>query len=92
MVALLAGLSVAFCGVIGFVGLIAPHLARALVGADLRALLPISMLLGASLMLVADTLARTLVIPAEIPVGIFTAFLGGPFLMLLLRSKRHRVG
>lgn len=92
MVALLSGLSVAFCGVIGFVGLIAPHLARALVGADLRKLLPISMLLGALLMLVADTLARTIVIPAEIPVGIFTALLGGPFLMLLLRHKRHRVG
>lgn len=92
MVALLAGLSVAFCGVIGFIGLIAPHLARALVGADLRALLPISMLLGAVLMLVADTLARTIVIPAEVPVGIFTALLGGPFLMLLLHTKRHRVG
>jgi iron complex transport system permease protein len=92
MVALLAGLSVAFCGVIGFIGLIAPHLARALVGADLRALLPISMLFGALLMLVADTLARTIVIPAEVPVGIFTALLGGPFLMLLLHTKRHGVG
>jgi iron complex transport system permease protein len=92
MVALLAGLSVAFCGVIGFIGLIAPHLARALVGADMRALLPISMLLGALLMLTADTLARTIVIPAEIPVGIFTALLGGPFLMLLIHTKRHRVG
>lgn len=92
MVALLAGLSVAFCGVIGFIGLIAPHLARALVGADLRALLPISMLLGALLLLASDTLARTIVIPAEVPVGIFTALLGGPFLMLLVRSKRHRVG
>lgn len=92
MVALLAGLSVAFCGVIGFIGLIAPHLARALVGADLRTLLPISMLLGALMMLVADTLARTIVIPAEVPVGIFTALLGGPFLMLLLHTKRHRMG
>jgi iron complex transport system permease protein len=92
MVALLAGLSVAFCGVIGFIGLIAPHLARALIGADMRALLSLSMLLGAFLMLAADTLARTIVIPAEVPVGIFTALLGGPFLMLLLHSKRQRVG
>lgn len=92
MVALLSGLSVAFCGVIGFIGLIAPHLARAFVGADLRKLLPISMLLGAMLMLVADTFARTIVIPAEVPVGIFTALLGGPFLMLLLHAKHQRVG
>jgi len=92
LVALLAGLSVAFCGVIGFVGLIAPHLARILFGADQHILMPTSMVLGAILLLVADTLARTLVIPAEIPVGIFTALLGGPFLILLLRSSRFRTG
>lgn len=92
MVALLAGLSVAFCGVIGFIGLIAPHLARAIVGADMRALLPVSMLMGGLLLLAADTLARTMLIPAEVPVGIFTALLGGPFLMLLLHNKRQRVG
>lgn len=92
MVALLAGLSVAFCGVIGFVGLIAPHLARALIGADQRVLLPLSMLMGALLMLTADTIARTIVIPAEVPVGIFTALLGSPFLIVLLRARRHRIG
>jgi len=92
VVALLAGLSVAFCGVIGFVGLIAPHLARSFVGADQRMLLPLSMLAGGLLLLVADTMARTIVIPAEVPVGIFTALLGGPFLMLLLRTKRDRMG
>lgn len=92
LVALLAGLAVAFCGVIGFVGLIAPHLARSLVGSDQRALLPFSLLFGSLLMLAADTMARTVAIPAEIPVGIFTALLGGPFLMLLLRTKRHQVG
>lgn len=92
IVALLAGLSVAFCGVIGFVGLIAPHLARALVGSDQRALLPLSILFGILLMLAADTMARTVVIPAELPVGILTALLGGPFLMFLLRAKRHQFG
>lgn len=92
LIAILAGLSVAFCGVIGFVGLIAPHLARHVVGSDQRALLPFSMLSGALLMLAADTMARTVVIPAEVPVGIFTALLGGPFLMVLLRAKRHLVG
>jgi len=92
MVALLAGLSVAFCGVIGFIGLIAPHLARAVIGADQRVLLPLSMLMGALLMLTADTIARTIVIPAEVPVGIFTALLGSPFLIVLLRTRRHRIG
>lgn len=92
LVALLAGLAVAFCGVIGFVGLIAPHLARTLVGSDQRVLLPFSLLFGALLMLVADTMARTVAIPAEVPVGIFTALLGGPFLILLLRTKRHQLG
>lgn len=92
LVALLAGLAVAFCGVIGFVGLIAPHLARTIVGSDQRVLAPFSVLFGALLMLAADTLARTVAIPAEIPVGIFTALLGGPFLIFLLRAKRHQVG
>lgn len=92
LVAMLAGIAVAFCGVIGFVGLIAPHLARALTGSDQRALVPLSLLFGALLMLAADTLARTVAIPAEIPVGIFTALLGGPFLIFLLRTKRHQVG
>jgi iron complex transport system permease protein len=78
--------------VIGFVGLIAPHLARALVGADQRVMLPLSMLMGALLMLTADTIARTIVIPAEVPVGIFTALLGSPFLMVLLRARLHRMG
>ena len=91
-VAMLTGLSVAFCGVIGFVGLIAPHLARALIGADQRILLPVSMFFGVLLMLVADTLGRTVVIPAEIPIGIFTALLGGPFLVVLLRVKRQQIG
>lgn len=92
LVALLSGLAVAFCGVIGFVGLIAPHLARSLVGADQRVLLPVSIGIGALLLLVADTFARTIVIPAEVPVGIFTALLGGPFMMMLLRAKHQGMG
>lgn len=87
LVALLCGLSVAWCGVIGFIGLMAPHLARTLVGADQRRLLPRSAALGAWLLLLADTLARTVVLPAEIPVGIFTALLGAPLFLLLLRRS-----
>ena len=71
-------------GIIGFVGLIAPHLARPLVGAGHARLIPASALVGALLLLLADGLARTIMPPVELPVGIFTALLGGPFFMVLL--------
>jgi iron complex transport system permease protein len=87
-VALLAGMAVAFCGMISFVGLIAPHLVRLWVGPDQRQVLPLAMLLGGLLLLVADTLARVAAAPAEIPVGIFTALVGGPFFFLLMRQAR----
>ena len=92
LVALLAGFAVAWCGMIGFIGLIAPHLVRMWVGADQRQVVPLSMLLGGLLLLLADSLARTVAIPAEIPVGIFTALLGSPFFLLLLRGARGRIG
>lgn len=92
LVAVLAGFSVAWCGMIGFIGLIAPHLVRIWAGADQRQVVPLSMLMGGLLLLVADTLARTVAIPAEIPVGIFTALLGSPFFLLLLRGARGRIG
>lgn len=89
-IALLSALAVSACGSIGFIGLMAPHLARQLVGPDLRRLMPCAMLTGALLLLLADTLARTLAVPAEIPVGIFSALLGAPcFLWLLRQSLRH---
>jgi iron complex transport system permease protein len=91
-VALLAGCAVAWCGMIGFIGLVAPHLVRTWAGADQRQVVPLSMLMGGLLLLLADTLARTVAIPAEIPVGIFTALLGSPFFLLLLRSTRSRIG
>lgn len=86
LVALLCGLSVAWCGVIGFIGLMAPHLARTLVGSDQRRLLPLSAGLGGALLLAADTVARTIALPAEIPVGIFTALLGAPLFLAMLRG------
>ncbi|RZI83970.1 MAG: iron ABC transporter permease [Rubrivivax sp.] len=92
LVALTCGAAVAWCGMIGFVGLLAPHLARQWIGPDQRTLLPQAMVLGAWLLLCADTLARTLAIPAEIPVGIFTALLGGPVLILMLRGLARRHG
>lgn len=91
-VALLAALAVAWCGLIGFIGLIAPHLVRSVVGADQRRVLPLSLVTGALLLLLADTVARTVAIPAEIPVGIFTALIGGPWFLLLLRGMARRQG
>ncbi len=78
--------AVAASGIIGFIGLIAPHLARNLVGAKHSILIPTSMLIGALLLLFSDALARTLMAPIELPVGIFTALLGGPFFLYLLRK------
>ena len=84
--ALLVGAAVAVSGVIGFIGLVIPHLLRMRIGADHRWLLPGSAMAGACLLLLADTLARTLVAPAEMPVGLLTSLIGGPyFLWLILR-------
>jgi iron complex transport system permease protein len=88
LVALTVGAVVALTGSIGFIGLIVPHLVRLMMGADHRTLYPLSALLGACLVLLADLFARTIVVPAELPIGIVTSFLGGPFfLWLLLRQK-----
>jgi iron complex transport system permease protein len=81
--------AVASSGIIGFVGLIAPHVARLLWGPVHATLLPTSMLLGALLLVLADTAARTLLAPIELPVGILTALLGAPFFLYLLRTRRE---
>jgi iron complex transport system permease protein len=87
LVSLLIGLVVAFSGPIGFVGLIVPHLSRMAFRTDHRLLLPIASLGGAIFLIAADTLARTIVSPGELPVGVVTAFMGAPFFILLLRKK-----
>lgn len=88
LVALAVGASVAFTGVIGFVGLIVPHLLRMGFGPDHRFLLPASAVGGATLLVAADALARTVVAPGELPIGVLTALVGGPFfLWLLLRGR-----
>ncbi len=79
------GAIVALCGVIGFIGLVAPHLARLLVGPDHRVLLPLAAMLGASLLVLGDLAARTLVRPAELPLGVLTALVGAPLFLWLLR-------
>ncbi len=84
---LLTALVVAFAGPIGFVGLIVPHAVRLVLGADNRLLLPASLVAGATFLLVADTIARNIIAPAEMPVGVITAVCGAPFFVYLLRSR-----
>ncbi|HOX38959.1 MAG TPA: iron ABC transporter permease [Candidatus Brocadiia bacterium] len=86
---LVTGAVVASCGLIGFVGLIVPHSARLAIGPDHRRLLPVSALAGACFLVLADAFARTLAAPNEIPIGVVTAFLGGPFFIFLLRSRKR---
>lgn len=89
--ALGVGASVAMAGVIGFLALLVPHLLRISVSADHKFLLPASGLFGASLLVLADLIARTVAIPAELPIGILTAFMGVPmFIMIILRSRKER--
>jgi iron complex transport system permease protein len=87
IVSLVIGLVVSFSGLIGFVGLIVPHLARMAFGSDHRLLLPVASLGGATFLIAADTLARLLISPSELPVGVITAFMGAPFFLYLLRVK-----
>ena len=85
--ALITGVMVAFSGIIGFVGLMIPHIARYLVGGSYTRVLPISLLLGAIFLIWADILARTLMAPEDMPIGIVTGLIGGVFFIILLRSK-----
>jgi iron complex transport system permease protein len=88
LVAAATGAAVSVSGVIGFVGIVVPHLLRLAIGPSHRLLLPSALLLGAALMLVADTFARTLAAPAELPIGIVTAVIGAPFFLYLLLRQR----
>ena len=86
--AALTAIAVSVSGVIGFVGLVVPHIARLLVGPGHRRMLPIALLGGAALMGIADLLSRTMVAPAEVPVGVVTTFVGAPLFVYLLRRRR----
>ncbi len=84
---LLTGVCVSFSGIIGFVGLLIPHMMRSLVGPDHLKLLPISLISGAGLLLCADTLTRA-ILPTEVPIGVLTALIGGPFFCYIFRKKQ----
>jgi iron complex transport system permease protein len=92
VVALTTGAAVAFAGIIGFVGLIVPHLIRLISGPDHRVLLPASALTGATLLVLTDLLSRTIVSPLELPIGVVTALLGAPFFLFLLLKTRWQNG
>jgi len=87
-VSLLTAAAVSACGIVGFVGLMAPHIVRLITGPDHRTLTPVAAVVGAVLVMGVDTLARTAAAPMELPVGAVLALLGGPFLLVLLRSRR----
>jgi len=88
---LITAAAVCFVGTIGFVGIIVPHAVRLVWGPDHRFLLPLTTFAGASLLILADTAARTILAPTEIPVGVVTAFFGAPFFLYLLRHKKRAV-
>ena len=87
LASLLTAFAVVQAGSVGFIGLIVPHMLRLISGSDHRLLIPASILLGVSLLLIADTLARTLIAPQQLPVGVITAFIGVPFFLLLLSKN-----
>lgn len=89
--ALMVGAAVSVVGVIGFVGLVVPHIMRLWVGSDHRLVLPLSALAGAILLVVSDVFARQILYPAELPIGLLMALLGGPFFLMLLLNKRRRI-
>jgi iron complex transport system permease protein len=80
--------AVAVCGLIGFVGIIVPHAIRLLAGGSYRSLIPLSVVVGAGFLVLADVIARTALAPAEIPIGVVTAFFGAPFFAVVLRTTQ----
>lgn len=86
---LVTGIMVSMSGVIGFVGLVVPHISRTLVGTVHRRLVPFAVLLGGIFMVLADMIARIVVAPSELPIGVVTALLGAPFFLFLLRKSRY---
>jgi len=89
LVALLTGILVSVCGIIGFVGLIIPHIARALVGPDHRRLIPVAVLIGGIFLIAVDILARTIIENTELPIGIFTSIVGAPFFAFIMIKKNY---
>ena len=90
--AFITAIAVSLSGLVGFVGLIVPHAVRLVFGPDHRQLIPLSAIVGATFLVAADTLARTIVAPAQLPVGVVTAIAGGPFFLILLVKQTRKIG
>jgi len=90
LAALLTGMAVSVSGMIGFVGLVVPHLTRLFLGSDYRTLLPASALLGGAILVFSDVIARVLIAPQELPVGVITSFLGVPFFIYFLKRREAK--
>jgi iron complex transport system permease protein len=88
---LLTAAAVAAAGLVGFVGLITPHIMRLIIGPDHRTLIWASVIYGATFVVLADLAARTLLTPQEIPLGVITGVIGGPFFLILLRRSKNRL-
>ena len=88
LAALLAGATVSFAGLLGFVGLLVPHITRSLVGGESRHVLPLGALLGAGFVTLCDLASRMLFVPYELPVGIIMSVFGGPFFLFLLLKRK----
>jgi iron complex transport system permease protein len=86
---LITAAAVSLGGIIGFVGLMVPHMVRMMFGSDHRLLIPAATLLGATFLVFADTVARTIMAPSELPVGVITAICGAPYFIYLLRKRGH---
>ena len=89
---LLAGAAISVAGLISFVGLVVPHIARLLVGSNYKYLFPASALLGFSLVCICDTVGRVILPPGEVPVSIILSFIGAPFFLYLLRTREGKMG
>ena len=89
---MLAGISTAYVGIIGFIGLVVPHISRMLVGSEHKKLIPFAAMTGSSMLLLADTIGRTIISPYEVPVGVITTVFGGPFFLYLLRKDSNGYG
>ena len=92
VIAIMIGIIVAFCGMIGFIGFVIPHIVRSLFGANHKFVIPISAFIGAIFLLICDIIARIIVIPEELPIGIITSMIGAPFFIYILERKQYILG
>tara|TARA_Y100001960_G_C14740071_1_gene862507 strand:- start:723 stop:1793 length:1071 start_codon:yes stop_codon:yes gene_type:complete len=89
---IIVGVSVAFCGMIGFIGLVTPHLIRLFIGPTHQYLIPGSALLGAIILIISDLISKTIISPAQLPIGVITSLIGAPFFIFLILKQKNKVG